>query len=713
MKHYRYEYDALNRITGATDNTGNYIISGITYDKMGNIETLTRQGAVVEQPELGTPGHFGSMDILDYNYDSGNKLLKVSDTGNSTYGFKDGANQTAEYTYDALGQLTQKKTGGTAGSPLQEVTYNYNIRGWLKGINDVNSTTKLFNFRIHYNDPQNGATPLYNGNISETHWRTANDDSSLKHYRYEYDALNRLVSATHSNPNYTLGLVQYDKMGNITKLTRNGHRDVSASSFGLMDDLTYSYQGNQLQAVDDAIAASAVTGFKDGAEATTEYFYDGNGNMTRDDNKGITNITYNHLNLPTQVSFANGNIQYTYDATGAKLRKTVTDNGNITTTDYLGGYVYENGQLQFFNTSEGYVYKDGGGQFRYVYQYKDHLENIRVSYSDGNGDGTITQDELIEENTYYPFGLRVRGVNDGIGALGNSVAQRWKFGGKELQDELNLQWYDITARNYDPALGRWMNIDPLAEMMRRHSPYNYAFDNPIYFMDPDGMAPFSTHTDEDGNVLAVYDDGDLGVYAHENGTTAADVDRIHSNGNTSAGGTRKGETLHTFSFVDGAELEEGNIVATGKIDFDSKWAENKVQTVLDDSNGIVDYGLNAGSGKEFDIKLDAVEEGKSGGIYYGSQIKDGVYASARDAGNFAAGAKADKSVIPNSNIMYGYGAYNAGGNNAKNALFSIVSDLIIRVSGGDKGLLQAPSYGEDKQSYLGINAGMKNSKWFD
>jgi len=111
---------------------------------------------------------------------------------------------------------------------------------------------------------------------------------------------------------------------------------------------------------------------------------------------------------------------------------------------------------------------------------------------------------------YYPFGLKHKGYNNVTSSNGNSVAQKRKFGGMEYQDELNLNWYDITARNYDPALGRWMNLDPLAEQMRRHSPYNYAFDNPIYFIDPDGMAPVGSMEDDPiydkkGNLIG--DDG--------------------------------------------------------------------------------------------------------------------------------------------------------------------------------------------------------------
>ncbi len=151
--------------------------------------------------------------------------------------------------------------------------------------------------------------------------------------------------------------------------------------------------------------------------------------------------------------------------------------------------------LQFFNQPEGYV-KNEDGKFGYVYQYKDHLGNVRLSYTDTDASGDISQDEIIQENHYMPFGLKMRGFNNVVNSNGNSVAEKRMFGGKEYNEELGLNWYDITARNYDPALGRWMNLDPKAEEMRRHSPYNYAFNNPIYFLDPDGMKPFGC---PDGN----------------------------------------------------------------------------------------------------------------------------------------------------------------------------------------------------------------------
>ena len=255
-----------------------------------------------------------------------------------------------------------------------------------------------------------------------------------------------------------------------------------------MDQMTYEYSGNQLKAVDDAPAASATQGFIDGAELATEYTYDANGNMVSDANKGITSITYNYLNLPVQVDIDNtehtGSILYVYDATGAKQQKSVSTG---TSTDYNGNYVYENGDIQFFNHPEGYISVENGS-YGYVYQYKDHLGNVRLSYTDADNNGSIdASTEITEENNYYPFGLEHKGYNNVVSSNANSVAQNYKYNGKEHQQELGIDWYDFGARNYDPALGRWMNIDPLAHRYDNSSPYSYAFNNPILFVDPDGM----------------------------------------------------------------------------------------------------------------------------------------------------------------------------------------------------------------------------------
>lgn len=94
---------------------------------------------------------------------------------------------------------------------------------------------------------------------------------------------------------------------------------------------------------------------------------------------------------------------------------------------------------------------------------------------------------IFEENNYYPFGLKHKGYNDYT-----PTSNKYKFNGKELQDELGLNVYDYDNRVYDPATGRFLQMDPLGEQGRRWSPYNYCFDNPVYFQDPDGMWPWPT-----------------------------------------------------------------------------------------------------------------------------------------------------------------------------------------------------------------------------
>ncbi|MFD2186167.1 RHS repeat domain-containing protein [Aquimarina celericrescens] len=173
--------------------------------------------------------------------------------------------------------------------------------------------------------------------------------------------------------------------------------------------------------------------------------------------------------------------------------------------------MYKNGQLEFFNHAEGYVepvIASGSAvisSFDYIYQYKDHLGNIRLSYKDINSDGTISQNEIVQENNYYPFGLTHQGYN-------NSITGRehpYGYNGKEENEELGLDWHDFGFRNYDASLGRWMNIDPLADDYYNISPYTYTANNPIYFIDPDGKRIDISYTyqkDDDGNDV-LDDDG--------------------------------------------------------------------------------------------------------------------------------------------------------------------------------------------------------------
>lgn len=327
-----------------------------------------------------------------------------------------------------------------------------------------------------------------------------------------------------------------------------------------IDNLTYLYDDtnkNQLLRVFDSTANPQ--GFSDDSDGISDteddYAYDDNGNMTHDDNKGITHITYNHLNLPVEIIFGTyGKIAYLYNATGQKLKKTVTEGTTITTTDYLSGFQYKNLVLQFFPHAEGYVNATeemvvmGGTSYRfnYVFNYTDHLGNIRLSYS---LDPSTKVLKIIEENHYYPFGLKHSGYNSDKMMYTKEAevlkikpvpplfitSYKYKYNGKEWQDELGLNMYDYGARNYDPALGRWFSIDPLAEVSRRWSTYTYCYDNPIVFVDPDGMlaTPPIDYFDASGNKIGT--DGNQDDKRKFVVTNESDVDKISK-------ANKKGET---------------------------------------------------------------------------------------------------------------------------------------------------------------------------
>ena len=248
-----------------------YAYMSISYDVTTTAYTFT------DKPQTVTHAHASSYksltEVTTYSYDHADRLSKVQ------HKLDGGATVTlAEYAYDNLGRLQSKKLGGTAHT----ATFAYNIRGWLTGIDGGK-----FKQALTYNN----GTAGYNGNITSMS-RTANGTGHV--YTFAYDGLNRLTDAVHGAGHYTEKVTAYDKNGNIKNLQRYGQ--TSASAYGLVDNLTFTLNGNRLSRVDDAVAASAYGGgfeFKDGVKQANEYAYDANGNLTKDLNKNITGISYN------------------------------------------------------------------------------------------------------------------------------------------------------------------------------------------------------------------------------------------------------------------------------------------------------------------------------------------------------------------------------------------------------------------------------------
>ena len=409
-------------------------------------------------------------EVYTYSYDYADRVSKVEHTLGGT------KITLADYTYDSFGRLSTKSLHGSAANKL---TYAYNLRSWLTGI-----TSTRFTQNLYYNTGV--GTARYNGSISSMTWKSGNE-STVRGYKFTYDGLDRMLNATYgetagisTNANrFSENVTGYDKNGNIKGLQRYGQ--LSSAAYGMIDNLTLTLNGNQLNRVDDAVTASAYNGgfeFKNGANAADEYSYDANGNLTKDLNKGISGITYNFLNLPNVVTFSDGStITYTYGADGTKLRTVHKIGSTTTTTDYCGNVIYENGVQKLLLTEEGYITLSDS---KYHYYLKDHQGNNRV---------VISQSGTVEETShYYPFG--------GTFASAGNV-QPYKYNGKEYDSKKGLNWYDYGARHYDAALGRFETVDPSAENYFKTSLYAYCGNSPISRIDPTGA---DWYEDKQGNL---------------------------------------------------------------------------------------------------------------------------------------------------------------------------------------------------------------------
>ncbi len=430
--------------------------------------------------------------------------------------------------YNELGQLKNKSQHSEDKvNFLQATGFAYNERGWLKS-----SINSQFSMQLDYNENGSG---LYNGNIGRQSWSASvNPLSSNIYMSYGYDKLNRLTSSigTGITMNETIA---YDVLGNIDRFQRNGGTDNK-----------YHYHGSQLWFA---------------AEVTNGYDYDRNGNAIIDGRTGF-HFDYNVLNLPQQVRDANNQnliAGYTYDAAGSKLKK-ITPAGTI---NYIDGIQYKpDNTIDFIQTEEGLARNNGSGSYSYEYNLSDHLGNVRTTFYKNP---STNQLEVLQRDDYYAFGLRNSTQS------GNN---KYLYNGKEMQEELGQ--YDYGARFYDPVIGRWNVPDPLAELDRAWSPYNYARNNPIRFIDPDGMF-WGDFLDENGRKIGSdgKDDGKLYLMkttqkSFDSGAPSAGITKDQSKATAKFISENSGNTAafdaNNIAYTNSVEIAGGANTRQGMVD---------------------------------------------------------------------------------------------------------------------------------------------------
>jgi RHS repeat-associated protein len=510
-----YTYDTYGRATN---------VSGNNHLALANAsaESIDMAYDYADNPTTENRTHTNGVATQNYNqrrvYD---ELARLHDYNVSIAGVE---NLAARYEYNYRNELITRDQHWGGSAWLQKIDYSYNDQSWLTSINQSalgntgtvlafptcttqvvtpplpalgasDDSKDLFYMQLQYDALYTGVsgTLRKDGNISQAVWRVRGRERQA--YSYAYDGLQRISTASYSDISeagtvtasnrYNTSYNYADLRGNFSNVQRNG-QFLSGSCYtqALLDNMTYSYNAgtNQISSISDAANATQ-GGYRAASGAFT---YDANGNIKTYAAKGISNINYNHLNLPTLIDFGGGKvIEFTYSSGGNKLKKVVKNTGGsiLYTEDYVEGIEYKNGIVEAIYHLEGRLFNNAG-IWQKEYTIKDHLGDTRITYSDINNDGVIaTPSEILQENNYDAFGYGL----DGVYMNHSNPDNQYQYNGKELNNDFALNWMDFGLRWYDASIGRFTSVDPIIFKFPFLTPYNFASNDPIANIDLWGL----------------------------------------------------------------------------------------------------------------------------------------------------------------------------------------------------------------------------------
>lgn len=681
-----------------------YSVSGISYDANGNLLTMTRKGVFTAPGKLP---QYGTIDKLSYKYSvtagvttEGNRLIAVDDMRQTlaTHDFEDQAGpytpgSAPEYSYDAVGNLTSDRNKN-----IREITYNHLNLMQQVVFEDFEAPTisylytasgakvaKVAGAQDIYEEYTGTSTYYAGGYMYEQPVGRHNTPTAPVALRFAHMPEGRLlyspiVEADSYHWKYEYHLK--DHLGNLRFAFRAEGSETQQIAAG-MEQANAAREEEQFEHV-------AETRFQDALHART-------GTYVAKLNAREGRRLGPSVSWPVQAGDSvRAEVYGRYDHQGAAGR--FLRRGALVTGAAAGGagdqqvdkqqafpgrrrwLPFVGGSLvlvpQLFKPRQDelpqaflrYELFDQDSQLvatrvqplqRTTTDEWQHLEAglkadsagyVRVLVVNESGIAAYFDDlalrtvaAQVQENHYDPWGLNLVGIEDA-----GEPDHKFQYNGKEKQEDFGLNWLDYGTRMYDSQLGRWHAIDPLSDQMSRHSPYNYAFDNPMRFIDPDGMRPTSTHTDAQGRVLAVYNDGDLGVYRHKTANTTSQIDKLHSKRNTSAGGERMGETMYWDDFLATHPGRDGIRRPTnsaGALTYQIKFGDSWDQVIKDKSS--------QARGMQF-TPWRVAEESANGGDFSlqdqpeltaQGRLFKGKYFSTESMGNYLAGYNAAQTGL--------------------------------------------------------------------